>query len=188
MGHKEDLLAGAKACLLERGYANTTARDIVETSKTNLASIGYHYGSLDQLLTTAMIEMLGEWGERTAGITAATTRGSEARFRAGWAQFLALFETDRELMRASLEIGVHAVRSDELKPIFVEAFADARNEVVEDFLDLGRTDAKTRQAVGSLLLALMSGVTVQKLLDPDGAPDAEALTLGMKAIAKAMLR
>ena len=29
MGHKDDLLAGAKKVLMERGYANTTARDIV---------------------------------------------------------------------------------------------------------------------------------------------------------------
>ena len=37
MGHKEDLLAGAKQVLVERGYANATARDIVAASKTNLA-------------------------------------------------------------------------------------------------------------------------------------------------------
>ena len=49
MGHKEDLLDGAKRMLLERGYANTTARDIVAASKTNLASIGYHFGSKEQL-------------------------------------------------------------------------------------------------------------------------------------------
>ena len=42
MSHKEDLLAGAVACLREKGYAHTTARDIVAASGTNLASIGYH--------------------------------------------------------------------------------------------------------------------------------------------------
>ena len=67
MGHKEDLLAGAKQVLVERGYANATARDIVAASKTNLASIGYHYGSLDTLLTQAMIEMMGEWGSKFEG-------------------------------------------------------------------------------------------------------------------------
>ena len=28
MGNREDLLAGAKKCLYEKGYARTTARDI----------------------------------------------------------------------------------------------------------------------------------------------------------------
>ena len=38
------------ACLREKGYAHTTARDIVAASSTNLASIGYHYGSTKALL------------------------------------------------------------------------------------------------------------------------------------------
>ena len=49
-------------------------------------------------------------------------------------------------------------------------------------------DPKTRRAVGSLLLALMSGVTVQVLLDPKSAPTADDLTLGMKTVAKAFTR
>jgi len=53
MGHREDLLAGAVRCLREKGYAHTTARDIVAASGTNLASIGYHYGSTKALLNAA---------------------------------------------------------------------------------------------------------------------------------------
>lgn len=52
MGHREDLLEGAKRCLLEKGYARTTARDIGAASGTNLASIGYHYGSKEALSTS----------------------------------------------------------------------------------------------------------------------------------------
>jgi len=53
MGHKEDLLEGAQRCLLAKGFVRTTARDIVAESGTNLASIGYHYGSKDALLVQA---------------------------------------------------------------------------------------------------------------------------------------
>nr|WP_199834432.1 TetR family transcriptional regulator [Streptomyces sp. NRRL F-5755] len=44
MGHREDLWEGAKRCLLDKGYARTTARDIVAASGADLASIGCHYG------------------------------------------------------------------------------------------------------------------------------------------------
>ncbi len=44
VGHREQLLEGAKRCLRDRGIAQTTARDIVAASGTNLASIGYHFG------------------------------------------------------------------------------------------------------------------------------------------------
>ena len=57
MGHREDLLEGAKRCLLEKGFVRTTARDIVTESGTNLASIGYHYGSKDALLAQAYVAL-----------------------------------------------------------------------------------------------------------------------------------
>lgn len=63
MGHREDLLEGAKKCLVEKGFVRTTARDIVKASGANLASIGYHYGSKDALLTQAFTELMEEWGE-----------------------------------------------------------------------------------------------------------------------------
>ncbi|WP_063760902.1 TetR/AcrR family transcriptional regulator [Streptomyces rimosus] len=62
MGHREDLLDGAKRCLLDKGYARTTARDIVAASGANLASIGCHYGSKDVLMRQALVETVAEWG------------------------------------------------------------------------------------------------------------------------------
>ncbi|BFO15591.1 hypothetical protein SHKM778_19790 [Streptomyces sp. KM77-8] len=62
MGHREDLLEGAKRCLLAKGFVHTTARDIVRESKTNLASIGYHYGSKDALLAQAYISLVEGMG------------------------------------------------------------------------------------------------------------------------------
>jgi AcrR family transcriptional regulator len=188
MGHREDLLAGAKACLIDRGYANTTARDIVAVSHTNLASIGYHFGSKDALLTEAMIEMMGEWGELFATAAAeASAKGSEAKFRNVWKRLLKLFETDRPVLIASYEIAVQAARNDALKAIFAKAYVEVRNELPNDFLDIEKMDARTRKAVGGLLLAIISGMTVQFLLDPAGTPTAEDLTLAMKTIARAFL-
>ena len=64
MGHREDLLAGARRCLEERGYARTTARDLVAASGTNLASIGYHFGSKEALLNEAIAASFEEWARR----------------------------------------------------------------------------------------------------------------------------
>src|SRR5436189_318045 len=64
MGHREDLLTAARQCLEEKGFARTTARDLVAASGTNLASIGYHFGSKEALLTEALGEAFEEWTER----------------------------------------------------------------------------------------------------------------------------
>src|SRR5690606_38768776 len=50
MGQRQDLLAGAKRCIAEKGYSRTTARDIPAASGANLAAIGYHFGSKEALL------------------------------------------------------------------------------------------------------------------------------------------
>src|SRR2546429_2473927 len=63
-GHREALLAGAKACLRTKGYAHTTARDLVAASGTNLRSIGYHFGSKEALLDEALGECFRLWTAR----------------------------------------------------------------------------------------------------------------------------
>lgn len=91
MGHREDLLEGAKKCLVEKGFVRTTARDIVSASGANLASIGYHYGSKDALLAQAFIGLIEEWG---AGFQDGLEGegGSLERFRALWEGVLAQHE------------------------------------------------------------------------------------------------
>ena len=88
-------------------------------------------------------------------------------------------------MMSSFDIAVQAARTDSLKHVFVQMWPDARTSLVDDLLVFEKIDTKTRTAVGSLLLALISGMTVQYLIDPEGTPTAEDLTLAMKTIAKA---
>lgn len=93
MGHREDLLDGAKRCLLEKGFARTTARDIVAASGTNLASIGYHYGSKEALLIAAYVQAIEEWGENfDAAVQADGGRGPDMdpleRFEAVWTRMI----------------------------------------------------------------------------------------------------
>ena len=63
MGNREALLAGARQCLYERGYARTTAH-IAAAAGVSLAAIGYHFGSKEALLNAAMMNATGEWAEQ----------------------------------------------------------------------------------------------------------------------------
>src|SRR5260370_22509946 len=100
MSHKEDLLAGAVACLREKGYAHTTARDIVAASGTNLASIGYHYGSTKALLNAAVLQALDEFGEQMAqamGTGAGAGETTLERFERFSGAVIESFATNRPL-------------------------------------------------------------------------------------------
>src|SRR5438552_18256807 len=63
LSHRDALLKAAKTLLRERDYGNITARDLVAASKTNLGSIGYHFGSKEALLNEAIGQALEEWTE-----------------------------------------------------------------------------------------------------------------------------
>ncbi len=177
MGHREKLLAGAKRCLYERGYGRTTARDIVEASGTNLASIGYHFGSKEALLNAAMMEAVGEWGEELERILLADAdEGADPmeRFEATWTRVIESFEAHRPALIASFEAFVQAEHSPEIREQLAAGHEEARLWLAELFGRIGSTaDEGSVRTVGSFHLALLNGLMVQWLLDPDRAPSGQ---------------
>src|ERR1700750_700140 len=70
-GHREQLRAAARRLLETRGYAHITARDLVAESGTNLASIGYHFGSKAALLNQAIEDSFAAWARQLADLVMA---------------------------------------------------------------------------------------------------------------------
>src|SRR5256885_16150481 len=116
MGHREDLLTAARSCLEEKGYARTTARDLVAASQTNLASIGYHFGSKEALLNEAIAESFGEWTARMDRLALAD-EGAEPveRFLTSMRAVMDSFDEIRPFFVACVEALAHAERNDELR-------------------------------------------------------------------------
>ena len=102
MGNREALMLAAKRCLNERGYSQTSARDIASEAGVSKAAIGYHYGTKDALLMEALLEALGEWGaalgEKLVAPTAPGTTAGD-RFTQNWERVIPTFATDRALWR-----------------------------------------------------------------------------------------
>ncbi|MFD7337983.1 TetR/AcrR family transcriptional regulator [Streptomyces violascens] len=185
MGHREDLLEGAKRCLLEKGYARTTARDIVAESGTNLASIGYHYGSKEALLNLAFLELTGEWGEAVA---ASREKGAALgdlppleRFERGWAGVIDSYEQSRPVWKLQMEI-VSRIDSDpELQKALAGPQLEGRKGLAEGFLGIDENAAPERaRLAGTFYQALLVGVMIQWMVDPETAPSAKDLTEGLK--------
>ncbi|WP_405422786.1 TetR/AcrR family transcriptional regulator [Streptomyces erythrochromogenes] len=189
MGHREDLLEGAKKCLVEKGFVRTTARDIVSASGTNLASIGYHYGSKDALLAEAFIGLMEEWGAVfQQGLDG--DGGSLERFRALWDGVLAQHEKSAPVWAASLEVALGRDQRPELRAMLAASQAEGRRGLIsmltgtpEDELD--ERDVRT---LGSFYQALLNGLMIQWLFDPESAATAEEFTEGMRRAVEAMTR
>jgi AcrR family transcriptional regulator len=198
MSHREDLLAGAVRCLREKGYARTTARDIVAASGTNLASIGYHYGSTQALMNAAVIQAMDEFGTQIAQAIGygpgGTGPDAEAtmieRFERFWAHAIGSFQADAEVWMATFDAFSVAQRNPEVRTALADGIEDGRLLWAKalygpdpldgpDALDAG--PGATR-AIGSVFQALISGVLVQWLLDPARAPSAAELATALSAI------
>lgn len=179
MGNREDLLAGAKKCLYEKGYARTTARDITAAAGVSLAAIGYHYGTKEALLNAAVQEALAEWGTDLQRIMAsAADLPPGERFEAAWDRVIRSFADNRPLWSIQFElIGLG-------DPATLSAFAvnrDARLALADLFGDFGHSDERSQLLLGMLYQALLAGVASQWLVSPDdtfsGATLREALRL-----------
>lgn len=194
MGHREQLLSAARRLLEERGYARITARDLVAASDTNLASIGYHFGSKAALLNEAIEAAFADWSEQLADFAMSDPDATPLeRAGATWAASLAALPERRPILQAYIESLAQALRVPELRAQLAAHYSRARAMVAELVArsvagEDVQLDERGCRAVASLVIAACDGLAVQWMLDPQGAPDAAELVTGLQAIVTASLR
>ncbi|MFF8917068.1 TetR/AcrR family transcriptional regulator [Streptomyces sp. NPDC015032] len=189
MGHREDLLEGAKRCLLEKGYARTTARDIVAASGTNLASIGYHYGSKEALLNLAFLKVTEEWGDVLTEQPEETAAGGDGprppleQFHDTWERVIGSYERTRPVWQLQMEIISRIDQDPELRKALAGPQREGRDGLAENMLGIDpETDPEKARVAGLFCQALLAGVMVQWLMDSESAPSAQDLTDGLKVV------
>jgi AcrR family transcriptional regulator len=191
MGNREDLIAGAKRCLIEKGYARTTARDIAAASGVSLAAIGYHFGSKDALMNQALYESIGEWGDEVQrALTAEGGLDTEPlrRFESIMGRTIESFDgPGRGLWAAQLEIMSLIEHNEELRRFLAGVQRDAAMGLAELFLGIDPAqDPEPARMAGSVLHALFIGIMVKWFLDPKQALSAHELADGLRVITEHM--
>lgn len=176
--HREQLLAAARKCLEERGYARTTARDLVAASGTNLASIGYHFGSKDALLNEAIVAAFVEYTDKLA-LLVQPEPGSGvplAGIRDSWIAMVEEFTRMRPLLVAFVEAMAQAERNPQLRAQLAAGYERLR-EAIARVVAVSQPDlpAECARDVASVMLAISDGAMVQWLLDPDRSPSGATL-------------
>jgi AcrR family transcriptional regulator len=192
LGNREALLAAAKRCLLEIGFSRTTARDIAGASGVSLAAIGYHFGTKENLLTIALLSALEELDvefRKAANAQRLLDTSPTQRFEAVWNGLIASFSENRQLWTANLEIFSQVERIPALRTLIDEGLLQrARAGLVSLFegVDETKVDERSIATRGSFYYALLGGVLMQTIMDPQRAPSARSLTEAVVAIAAGM--
>jgi AcrR family transcriptional regulator len=187
VGHRDQLLAAARRLLEERGYAHITARDLVAASDTNLASIGYHFGSKAALLNAAIEASFEDWaGQLAAFVMSEADHTPLERAGATWVAVLGRLPEQRSILQAYVEALAQALRVPELRAQLAGHYTRARAMVAELVaLSLGEgTDVADPRctAVAALVIAACDGLAMQWLLDPENSPAPEDLAAGLAAV------
>jgi AcrR family transcriptional regulator len=186
MSNRDALLEGAKRCLREKGYARTTARDLVAASGTNLSSIGYHFGSKEALLAEAFEDVFVEWTEQlNAAALASPAANALERVAASWKAMLDTLPDQQSLMLAYLESIGPSVRSPELKDRLAGHYDQSRTEIAEAVKQsLGEkaiAAGADPEVIASYLIAVADGFMIQFLVDPSRCPTGEQLVSALSA-------
>ena len=182
MGNREALLAGARKCLSEKGYARTTARDVAAASGVSLAAIGYHFRTTEALLNEAVFQGIGEWGEHLGRMLAETADADAGleKFEAVWTRVIESFRYYRGVLAASYEIMVRAQTVPEVRRRLASALDDARRGLAELFTGVdAQAEPERARRIGSFYYAILSGLLTQWLVDPDTAPSGRDLAYAL---------
>ena len=186
MGNREDLLAGARKVIIERGVAKATARDIAAAAGVSLAAIGYHFGSKERLVTEALTDALGTAiGDGMGDLIrdGAGTPPLEA-FAHTWNGISGIFAANREAILASLENILRVVRDPDAQQHMDAAVRGAYRGIAEDLRaahpQLGDAQA---QALAELDFVLVQGLSLLWLVSPDGeVPSGDRLAEAIAAL------
>ena len=173
MGNREDLLAGARACLFAKGYARTTVRDISAAAGVSMAAIGYHFGTKEALLTDALAEATREWGVDLEQALADVPRHDSdpwQRFAARWDAAAATIVSHRGLWSATFEALAHP----DIRAQLAANLDEARAGLARLFVGVAEPDS------GALYQALLTGMAAQLLIDPDKAPTGSELAEALR--------
>jgi AcrR family transcriptional regulator len=192
VGHREQLLSAARRLLEDQGYAHITTRDLVAASDTNLASIGYHFGSKAELLNAAIEASFEDWAGQLADFVMSDPDATPLQ-RAGatWVASLESLPDRARLLQSYIESLAQAMRVPRLREQIAAHYRRARamvGELVARSLGDGTAADDPRcLAVAALVIAACDGLAMQWMLDPDGAPSAEHLIGGLQAVLAASL-
>jgi AcrR family transcriptional regulator len=177
--NRANLIEGTLRCLERLPPERITARAIAEVSGANLASIAYHFGSKDDLVTEAAIAGLDRWlVEIDAGLDDLPERAPAARFRRAFEAVETSRRRHTGLARnyvAALAKGQHDPR---LRETLAEGFRHSRPNVAAV---LGLGDDQAGLDAAGLVLSLFHGLLLQVLLDP-------ALAIAGKRMERAQTR
>lgn len=183
--NRQALLEGALRCLMRMPLEDISARTVAGEAGANIASINYHFGSKDQLVTAAVVEGLDRWlarlEQRLAELPAAPA-GAE-RFRQAAESIDATRDDNEGIARAFVVALARGHHDEVVANHLTEGFLRTRPRIAA-LLGLGDDEVGTD--AGAVVHAMFVGLIAQALLSPDLALDSVRTAAALQRLASVL--
>lgn len=171
--NRAQLIEGTLRCLERLPPEQVTARAIAAESGANLASIAYHFGSKDDLVTAAVVEGLDRWlAEIESALATVEDDDPVLRFTRASEVIEATRREHLGLARNFLGALAKAQHDPRVAALLAEGFRHTRPHVAA-VLGLGGDEAGVDAA--GLVHSMFTGLLFQQLIDPGLGIEGERL-------------
>ena len=170
-GTRQRLVAAARDAIREGGIGSATARDITRRAEANLAAIPYHFGTKDALVTEALIADARTIIDPVLALLS-SDQPPEARALGAAGLLNQQFERERARVPVLLTAVARAPHSPAVAAGLAQLWSELRTRLADDLRAL--VDARRvppwvePDAMAGLIVAVVSGVVVASVVDPDG--------------------
>jgi AcrR family transcriptional regulator len=171
--NRSKLIEGTLRCLQRMPLERITARVIAQASGANAASIAYHFGSKDELVTEAAVEGLDRWlQDLSRALGELASEAPSSRLRRATQLLAASRQSHLGLVRNYVMCLAMAQHTPRIRKLLANGFRRARPAVAA-LLGLG--DDEVAQDAAGLLLAQFHGMLLQVLLDSELSIDGKRM-------------
>lgn len=188
---RAQIIAAARECISEKGYAATTIRDVALAAGVSTGTVNYYFSSKEALLVSALEDLAAEFGGRVRN--ASDKSGGDAA-----AALVALVEASLPLPEEAprtwylwLEFWGQAYRHPGLGRIHAEIYHTWRRMIertVERGIAAGQLRPADAAGVARQLAGLVDGLAIHCILGDPETPAAEVRRLCLDFVQSLRIR
>ncbi len=157
----------------------TTARDVASRAGVSLGAIGYHYGTVQELLDAALAEGVRRWFEPLAAALSQTQPSPLEQLGPALDRLLESLSANRPLVIAYFEALLRAERSPALRDALAGDFNALRTTLTsgidQNLVRQAHAASPDPQTAATLIMAAFDGLIIQWLLDPAQIPSGQLI-------------
>ncbi len=166
---KKQILAAMKKCVIDKGFQQTSIREIAKASGLSVGLINYYFGSKEKLLAELMQDLRREM-EATLETHLPPYEDPERMLRSILSGYFGHLKKSREYLAIFVNLLGVSFKDEGIREITARSYAKYRYSI-RAVIEFGISEGIFREVeanrVSSIIMAFTDGLPIQWMMDPD---------------------